>query len=464
MQFVSTRGQAPVLGFSDAVLAGLASDGGLYVPQSWPQIGRDEIASFAGRPYADVAYAIISRFVGDEIAPAKLKQIIDDSYAVFRHPSVTPILELEPNHFILELFHGPTLAFKDVAMQFLSRVMDHILLERGLKATIVGATSGDTGSAAIEAFRGRDTTDIFILHPQGRTSPVQRLQMTTVLDANVHNVALEGTFDDCQNIVKAMFNNHGFRDRVRLSGVNSINWGRIVAQIVYYFTAASSLGSPYRPVSFTVPTGNFGDIFAGYCAKAMGLPIEKLVIATNANDILARALETGRYEMDGVVPTISPSMDIQISSNFERLLFEGAGRDAQAVVRMMESLKQSGGFALPVDAVASIRRDFVAGTTNEAETRATISMTHQGAGYLLDPHTAVGVNVARHQPRGTAPMVTLATAHPAKFPAAVREASGVDPALPAWLADLYSREERLSVLANDQQAVEDFISARTRAA
>ena len=464
MQFVSTRGQAPVLGFSDVVLAGLASDGGLYVPQSWPQIGRDEIASFAGRPYADVAYAIISRFVGDEIAPAKLKQIIDDSYAVFRHPSVTPILELEPNHFILELFHGPTLAFKDVAMQFLSRVMDHILLERGLKATIVGATSGDTGSAAIEAFRGRDTTDIFILHPQGRTSPVQRLQMTTVLDANVHNVALEGTFDDCQNIVKAMFNNHGFRDRVRLSGVNSINWGRIVAQIVYYFTAASSLGSPYRPVSFTVPTGNFGDIFAGYCAKAMGLPIEKLVIATNANDILARAMETGRYEMDGVVPTISPSMDIQISSNFERLLFEGAGRDAQAVVRMMESLKQSGGFALPVDAVASIRRDFVAGTTNEAETRATISMTHQGAGYLLDPHTAVGVNVARHQPRGTAPMVTLATAHPAKFPAAVREASGVDPALPAWLADLYSREERLSVLANDQQAVEDFISARTRAA
>ena len=464
MQFVSTRGQAPVLGFSDAVLAGLASDGGLYVPQSWPQIGRDEIASFAGRPYADVAYAIISRFVGDEIAPAKLKQIIDDSYALFRHPSVTPILELEPNHFILELFHGPTLAFKDVAMQFLSRVMDHILLERGLKATIVGATSGDTGSAAIEAFRGRDTTDIFILHPQGRTSPVQRLQMTTVLDANVHNVALEGTFDDCQNIVKAMFNNHGFRDRVRLSGVNSINWGRIVAQIVYYFTAASSLGSPYRPVSFTVPTGNFGDIFAGFCAKAMGLPIEKLVIATNANDILARAMETGRYEMDGVVPTISPSMDIQISSNFERLLFEGAGRDAQAVVRMMDSLKQSGGFALPVDAVASIRRDFVAGTTNEAETRATISMTHQGAGYLLDPHTAVGVNVARHQPRGTAPMVTLATAHPAKFPAAVREASGVDPALPAWLADLYSREERLSVLANDQQAVEDFISARTRAA
>jgi threonine synthase len=288
--------------------------------------------------------------------------------------------------------------------------------------------------------------------------------MTTVLDANVHNLALDGTFDDCQNIVKAMFNNHRFRDRVRLSGVNSINWGRIVAQIVYYFTSAVALGCPHRPISFTVPTGNFGDIFAGYCAKAMGLPIDKLVIATNSNDILARVMETGRYEIDGVMPTISPSMDIQISSNFERLLFEGVGRDARAVVRMMDSLKQSGGFALPMDAVAAIRRDFAAGTTSEAETRATISMTHQAAGYLLDPHTAVGVNVARHQPHGATPMITLATAHPAKFPAAVRDAAGIDPALPSWLADLHSREERLSVLANDQKAVEDFIAARTRAA
>jgi len=464
MQFVSTRGQAPVLGFSDAVLAGLASDGGLYVPQSWPQFSASEIAAFAGKPYADVAYAVISRFTGDEIAPARLKAIIDDSYAVFRHPSVTPLVEIEPNHFVLELFHGPTLAFKDVAMQFLSRVMDHILAERGLKATIVGATSGDTGSAAIEAFRGRDTTDIFILHPQGRTSAVQRRQMTTVLDVNVHNLALEGTFDDCQNIVKAMFNNHKFRDRVRLSGVNSINWGRIVAQVVYYFTAAVSLGAPHRKVSFTVPTGNFGDIFAGYCAKQMGLPIERLVIATNANDILRRTMDTGRYEMDGVAPTISPSMDIQISSNFERLLFEGAGRDASAVLRMMDGLKQSGGFALPDNALAAIRRDFAAGTTGEAETTATISMTLQAAGYLLDPHTAVGVNVARHQAHGATPMITLGTAHPAKFPAAVKDATGIEPALPAWLADLHSREERLSVLANDQSAVEDFISARTRAA
>ncbi|MEO9299139.1 threonine synthase [Devosia alba] len=464
MQFVSTRGRAPVLGFSDAVLAGLASDGGLYVPQSWPQIGADEIASFAGKSYAEVAYAIISRFTGDEIAPARLKQIIDDSYAVFRHPSVAPLVELAPGQFVLELFHGPTLAFKDVAMQFLSRIMDHILAERGLKATIVGATSGDTGSAAIEAFRGRDTTDIFILHPQGRTSPVQRLQMTTVLDANVHNIALEGTFDDCQNIVKAMFNNHGFRNRVRLSGVNSINWGRIVAQIVYYFTAGVSLGAPHRPVSFTVPTGNFGDIFAGYCAKAMGLPIDRLIIATNANDILRRTLDTGRYEMAGVAPTISPSMDIEISSNFERLLFEAAGRDAAAVRRMMDGLKQSGGFAVPDMALQAIRRDFAAATTDEDATRATIAQTLKAADYLLDPHTAVGLNVAQQQPHGTTPMITLATAHPAKFPAAVKAASGVDPALPSWLGDLYEREERLSVLANDQQAVEDFITARTRAA
>jgi len=463
MQFVSTRGQAPVLGFSDAVLAGLASDGGLYVPQVWPQVGPAEIAAFAGKPYADVAYAIISRFTGDEIAPQTLRAIVDEAYAAFRHPSVTPLAEIEPNHFVLELFHGPTLAFKDVAMQFLSRVMHHILAERGLKATIVGATSGDTGSAAIEAFRGRDTTDIFILHPQGRTSPVQRLQMTTVLDANVHNIALEGTFDDCQNIVKAMFNNHRFRDRVRLSGVNSINWGRIVAQIVYYFVAAVSLGSPHRKVSFTVPTGNFGDIFAGYCARAMGLPIDRLIIATNANDILRRTLDTGRYEMDGVAPTISPSMDIQISSNFERLLFEGAGRDANAVLAMMSGLRQSGGFAVPDNALAAIRRDFAAGTTSEDETRAAIAATLGGSGYLLDPHTAVGVHVARAH-LGATPMVTLATAHPAKFPAAVQAACGVEPALPAWLADLHAREERLNILANDQTAVEDFISARTRAA
>lgn len=463
MQFVSTRGQAPALGFSDAVLAGLATDGGLYVPASWPQISSDEIASFAGKPYAEVAYAIISRFTEGEIAADKLKEIIDGAYATFRHPSIAPLVELEPGHFVLELFHGPTLAFKDVAMQFLSRVMDHILAERGQHATIVGATSGDTGSAAIEAFRGRQTTDIFILHPRGRTSEVQRRQMTTVLDDNVHNIAIEGTFDDCQDAVKAMFNHHAFRDRMRLSGVNSINWGRIVAQIVYYFTAAVSLGAPRRKVSFCVPTGNFGDIFAGYCAKQMGLPIERLVIATNANDILRRTLSTGRYEMEGVAPTISPSMDIQISSNFERLLFESAGRDAQAVNQMMGALKQSRGFDLPEQSIAGIRRDFDAGTTDETATRRVIAETQQRSGYLLDPHTAVGLGVALALPHSGTPMVTLGTAHPAKFPAAVKEASGIDPALPAWMSDLFGRPERLTVLPNEQRQIEDFIAARSRA-
>ena len=464
MQFVSTRGQAAVLGFSDAVLAGLASDGGLYVPESWPQFSTDEIASFANRPYADIAYAVISRFVDGEIEDGVLRRIIDEAYASFRHPSVAPLVEIAPGHFVLELFHGPTLAFKDVAMQFLARVMDHILTERGRRATIVGATSGDTGSAAIEAFRGRASTDIFILHPEGRTSEVQRRQMTTVLDANVHNIALRGTFDDCQDIVKGLFSHKSFRDATVLSGVNSINWGRIVAQIVYYFTAAVSLGAPGRAVTFVVPTGNFGDIFAGYCARSMGLPIGKLAIATNSNDILARTLETGRYEVTGVKPTISPSMDIQVSSNFERLIFEAAGRDAGVVTALMSSLRQSGSFELPADGLAAIRADFVAGRADEAQTSATIARVFKQSGYLLDPHTAVGVAVAEGLVGGATPVITLATAHPAKFPAAVKAASGIEPALPAWLSDLYQRRERLSVLDNSQTDVETFILDRTRVA
>jgi threonine synthase len=463
MQFVSTRGEAPVLGFSDAVLTGLASDGGLYLPQTWPVFSKDEIAAFAGRSYADVAFAVISRFVDGEIPDAALRRIIDASYATFRHPSVTPLTEIAPNQFVLELFHGPTLAFKDVAMQFLARVMDHILTERGARATIVGATSGDTGSAAIEAFRGRETTDIFILHPENRTSEVQRRQMTTVLDANVHNLAIQGTFDDCQSIVKGLFRAGNFRDEVSLSGVNSINWGRIVAQIVYYFTAAVSLGAPHRPVNFVVPTGNFGDIFAGYCARQMGLPIANLVIATNSNDILARTLETGRYETGSVLPTISPSMDIQVSSNFERLLFEAMGRDAAGIRRLMSSLQQSGSFTVPPHALSAIREVFAAGRASETETSATIAAVHQQAGYLLDPHTAVGVSVARQLELGQAPTVLLATAHPAKFPAAVKAASGVEPGLPSWLSDLYQRQERLDVLANDQAAVEAYIRQRSRA-
>lgn len=463
MRFQSTRGEAPELGFCDAVLAGLAPDGGLYLPASWPHFSTQEIAAMANRPYADVAFQVISRFVNGEIADADLKSMIDAAYDGFGHPSVAPLVELEPGHFLLELFHGPTLAFKDVAMQFLARIMDHILAERDARATIIGATSGDTGSAAIEAFRGRDHTDIFILHPNGKVSPVQRRQMTTVLDANVHNIAVEGSFDDCQALVKSMFGNPGFRDDMHLSGVNSINWGRIVAQITYYFTAAVSLGAPHRPVSFTVPTGNFGDIFAGYAAKCMGLPIDRLIIATNTNDILRRTMETGIYETGTVATTTSPSMDIQVSSNFERLLFAAGGRDAGAVRQMMSSLKQSGRFELPKTTLDQIRTGFDAGTASEPEVAATIATTHAKAHYLLDPHTAVGVTVAQKFKSAASPMITLATAHPAKFPAAVKAAAGFDPALPQHLADLHDRPERVDVLANDQRAVEDYVRARSRA-
>ena len=462
MKFVSTRGEAPALGFCDAVLAGLASDGGLYLPQTWPQISASEISGYAGLQFADIAFDIISRFTGDEIPQDVLKEMIVQAYAGFDHPSTTPLVELEPGHFILELFHGPTLAFKDVAMQFLARVMDHILSERQQRATIIGATSGDTGSAAIEAFRGRDNIDIFILHPHNRTSDVQRRQMTTVLDANVHNIALNGTFDDCQTIVKGLFGNEVFRSNTKLSGVNSINWGRIVAQIVYYFKAAADLGAPHRQIDFTVPTGNFGDIFAGYVAKRMGLPIGRLIIATNENDILARTLETGRYETGVVTQTTSPSMDIQISSNFERLLFEALGRDSAMLSRLMAGLGQSGGFTVPEQALAAIKADFAAARTSEADCKKTIANCMEQSHYLADPHTAVAISVARRKRRAIYPMVTLSTAHPAKFPAAVKTASGVDPALPSWLADLHDRPERLDILENDQRVIEDFIMSNTR--
>lgn len=462
MKFISTRGEATPLGFCDAILTGLAPDGGLYVPETFPQITTDEIAGYANRPYADVAFDVISRFVDGEIEDATLRKMIDGAYATFKHPAVAPLVELESGHFVLELFHGPTLAFKDVAMQFLARVMDHILETRNLRATIVGATSGDTGSAAIDAFRGRDNTDIIILHPHNATSAVQRRQMTTIVDSNVHNIALEGTFDDCQNIVKAMFNNANFRDSVKLSGVNSINWGRIVAQVVYYFTAAANLGAPHRDISFTVPTGNFGDIFAGYVATKMGLPIKNLIIATNQNDILARTLETGVYEMNGVKKTISPSMDIQVSSNFERLLFDASGNDAVEISRMMQSLKQSGRFELGHKVLTSITSLFVADRASEVQTNHVIGSVHKKSGYLLDPHTAVGVHVARKKLNLNSAMVTLATAHPAKFPDAVKYASGVEPKLPQWLTDLFEREEKFDILPNDQKLVEEYVSARSR--
>lgn len=465
MRYVSTRGEAPVLGFTDVLLAGLARDGGLYVPESWPTITPEEIAGFAGRDYADIAERVIAPFVDGAIPADDLRAIIVDAYSTFRHPAVAPLVQTGPSTFVLELFQGPTLAFKDVAMQLLARLMDRALGERGQRATIVAATSGDTGGSAIEAFHASANVDVVVLFPHGRVSDVQRRQMTTVAGENVHAVALEGTFDHCQALVKAMFNDHRFRDAQHLGAVNSINWARILAQVVYYFTAAVSLGAPHRPVSFVVPTGNFGDVYAGYVAKRMGLPIERLVVATNTNDILARTIETGRYEVRGVEPTTSPSMDIQVSSNFERLLFEAYGRDPEAVRRDMASLAQSGAFTIGADALAAIRRDFDASAASEAEGAETIAATLAESGYLLDPHTAVAMAVAARIPRDPAvPQVVLGTAHPAKFPDAVRAASGIHPPLPDHVAHIMDLPERMSVLPNDLATVQAFIAERSRAA
>ncbi|MBN9450864.1 MAG: threonine synthase [Bosea sp.] len=465
MLHVSTRGEAPVLSFSDALLTGLARDGGLYLPQSWPTLSTTEIAGFAGKPYTAVAERVLGALADGDIESRALSGMIHGAYAGFRHPAVCPLTQIGDNLFVLELFHGPTLAFKDVAMQLLGRLMDHVLGQRGQRATIVGATSGDTGGAAIDAFKRLKSVDVFILYPQGRVSDVQRRQMTTVDADNVHAIAVEGTFDDCQNLVKAMFNHHAFRDEIGLSGVNSINWARIAAQVVYYFTAAVSLGGPGRKVSFTVPTGNFGDILAGWVAKQMGLPIERLGIATNSNDILARTLETGAYEMRGVQATTSPSMDIQISSNFERLLFEAHGRDGAAVRRLMQSLQQSGRFEIAPEPLQRIRGEFDAASQSEDEIAAEIRKSWTEAGYLLDPHTAIGVGAARQALKRdpATPMIVLGTAHPAKFPAAVKAASGVEPALPAHLADLMERKERVTLLPNDLGKVESFVREHARA-
>ena len=462
VKYISTRGEAPSLGFCDALLAGLGRDGGLYVPAEWPSFTKKEIRAMRGKSYQDIAFTVLTPFIDGEIPDDKFRAMIDEAYATFRHPAIAPIVQTGPNAFIMELFHGSTLAFKDVAMQLLGRLMDYVLTERNERATIVGATSGDTGGAAIDAFAGRDRTDIFILFPHGKVSPVQQRQMTTSTASNVHALAINGNFDDCQSLVKEMFNDVAFRDSVALSGVNSINWARIMAQIVYYFTTALALGGPDRMVSFTVPTGNFGDIFAGYVARQMGLPIDKLVVATNENDILARTLETGRYEMRDVKATTSPSMDIQISSNFERLLFEAYGRDASKVRSAMANLKQSGSFEIEEDALKSIRKVFRAGRASEKDVAKTIAKTLETTGYLLDPHTAIGVFVANKHETSSVPMVTLATAHPAKFPAAVKSASGIDPALPTWLANLMVREERFDVLDAELKAVETFIDARAR--
>jgi threonine synthase len=465
VRYVSTRGEAPPLGFAEVMLTGLARDGGLYVPESWPRLDERTIAGFAGRPYAEVAVEIIRPFVGDAIPEAELARMAREAYDSFRHPATAPLVQIGPNQFVLELFHGPTLAFKDLAMQLLARMMDYALQARGERTTIAVATSGDTGGAAAEAFRGCAQADVVVLFPQGRISDVQRRMMTTVSEANVHALAIDGTFDDCQAIVKGMFNHHAFRDRVRLSAVNSINWARIVAQAVYYFTAAVTLGAPRRNIAFTVPTGNFGDVYAGYVARCMGLPIDRLVIATNVNDILTRTLASGSYELRDVVPTTSPSMDIQVSSNFERLLFEAYERDSHAVRALMHSLAQSRRFALSVRALSAIRSLFTADRADEEETAATMRTVLKETGYCVDPHTAVGIAVAEKESRDPAvPMVALATAHPAKFPDAVEAACGHRPPLPDWLADLNERPERVTRLPADQAAVERFILAASRAA
>ncbi|MGY2052337.1 threonine synthase [Methylobacterium sp. JK268] len=464
MLHVSTRGTAAPLTFTDALLAGLARDGGLYLPERWPALSAETIAGLAGRPYAEAAKTVLSPLVDGEIPRADLDRMIEGAYASFRHPAVCPLVQLDDNLFLLELHHGPTLAFKDVAMQLLGRLMDHVLKARGSRATIVGATSGDTGSAAVEAFRGLDQVDVFILYPHGRVSEVQRRQMTSVDEPNVHALAVEGTFDDCQAIVKALFQNARFADEVRLSGVNSINWARVAAQATYYFTSAVALGSPHRPVSFAVPTGNFGDILAGWVAKRMGLPVGRLMIGTNANDILARTLQTGTYEVRSVAPTTSPSMDIQVSSNFERLLFEALGREPEALNRLMASLKQARAFTLPPAVLETVRAEFDAQAVQEPEVVAEIRETHARTGYVLDPHSAIGVRAGRKllAEDPATPVVALATAHAAKFPDAVEAATGLRPALPLHLADLMSRPERFTVVPNDQGAIERFIRERAR--
>jgi threonine synthase len=461
MRYISTRGQAPALGFRDAMMTGLARDGGLYVPETVPQMAAGDIAALAGLTYDEVAFRVMWPFLGGAFAADAFRRLLAAAYRPFGHPAKAPLRQLSPGHFLLDLSCGPTLAFKDFAMQIIGQMMQAALAQSGQRVTIVGATSGDTGSAAVEAFRGLANVDLFILFPHGRVSEVQRRQMTTAREGNVHALAVEGTFDDCQARLKDMFNDAGFRDGVRLAGVNSINWARVLAQVVYYFTAAVALGAPYRAVDFCVPTGNFGDIYAGHVARAMGLPVGRLVIATNRNDILHRAMTGGGYVPGTVEPTISPSMDIQVSSNFERALWEALGRDGAAVAALMADLR-AGGFRIPQGALEALRGWFASGRASEEETAATIARTRAETGEIVCPHTAVGLKVAADH-MGTNPMVTLATAHPAKFPEAVEAATGLRPALPPRMADLLDRPERVTRVANDLPALQSLIRERLTA-
>ncbi|HVL03712.1 MAG TPA: threonine synthase [Acidimicrobiales bacterium] len=464
MKYVSTRGDAPILGFDDVLLAGLARDGGLYVPETWPELDPDMLRSFAGMSYRAVALRVMAPFLGGGIDEELVGGILDQAYGRFRHPAVVPLRQVGDNEWVLELFHGPTLAFKDVALQVVGRLFDAELTRRGERLTILGATSGDTGPAAIEACRDRDALDVFILHPAGRISEVQRRQMTSVDAANVHNLAVEGTFDDCQDLVKTMFADADLRQRLRLSAVNSINWARVLPQVVYYVTAAVALGAPTRPVAFSVPTGNFGNAFAGWAARRMGLPIAQLVVASNRNDIATRFLGSGVMEMQEVHPTTSPAMDIQVSSNLERLLFEMLDRDAAAVGDLMVRFGRSGRMEVDQERLAAVREVFDTTRVDDDTVAATMGELYAASGHIVDPHTAVGLIAGRtcHRDR-TVPLVSLATAHPAKFPDTVEAATGVRPELPAHLADLFDRPEHCATLPCDLAAVRDYVVANARA-
>ena len=460
MRYISTRGDAPVLSFEEAMLTGLARDGGLYLPETWPTMSEAEIADLAGKSFEEVAFRVMKPYIGDAFTEEEFRGIIDRAYASFGHDLRCPLVQVGPERWVQELHHGPTLAFKDVAMQLIGQLFEFALKRRGERVTIVGATSGDTGSAAIEAFRGLEAVDVFILYPHGRVSEVQRRQMTTPTESNVHALAVEGDFDDCQAAVKAMFNDFDFRDGMKLAAVNSINWARVLAQAVYYFTSAVALGAPGRKISYSVPTGNFGDVFAGYVAKRMGLPIDRLVVATNQNDILHRTVQTGAHEKRGVEPSTSPSMDIQVSSNFERLLFDLYDREGPAVQQLMKELSDNGGFALSQGAKDRLCHEFDSARYGEDEVAGLIKTYAAKTGHVLCPHTAIGVGAAEAV---SGPVVALATAHAAKFPDAVEAACGQRPALPARMADLYERDERFTVLPNDLDALKGHIrkSART---
>ncbi|MBW3575521.1 MAG: threonine synthase [Actinobacteria bacterium] len=464
MKYVSTRGHAPVLGFDDVLLAGLARDGGLYVPESWPELSVAEVAGLAGRPYRDVATRVMAPFLGGGIDEKLVAGIVAEAYARFRHPAVVPLRQVGDNEWVLELFHGPTLAFKDVALQVLGRLFDAELTRRGERLTILGATSGDTGPAAIEACRDRHSLDVFILHPAGRISEVQRRQMTTVASDNIHNLAVEGTFDDCQDLVKAIFGDLELRERLRLSAVNSINWARVLPQVVYYFSAAVSLGGPSRPVTFSVPTGNFGNALAGWVARRMGAPISRLVVASNRNDIATRFLTTGVMELQRVHPTSSPAMDIQVSSNLERLLFELLDRDAGEVASLMEAFGTTGRMEVPMERVVPVHDVFDTTTVDDATVARAMGELYAASGHLVDPHTAVGLGAAALcHTDPTVPIVCVATAHPAKFPDTVEAATGVRPELPDHLADLFDRPERCTALPCDLASVRDYVVANARA-